>query len=595
MKQKYSIFTVFIFVLSLFYSGITQAQWIIENSSVKENITDVVMLDSVKAIAIGDRNGILRTTDAGSSWINETIMLSAIYHWNAISFCDSLNGIIVGDYTVWRTTDGGINWYYRNVPSSHKKLSVLQFNPGNIYVGDDSGYVHHSIDSGKTWNSEKISDLPVRSIYPFKADSEIFGHYEMLIFALTSNSLFVKNLNDTSSWKNWGALGYFYGLGSEAFKGGFSEGGTEFIVGVEGDLVSQSAIIRLRPPDSHWYSVSPASEMGELRGLSIPSANIIYTCGYNGKILKSTNGGDSWISIETPTSQMLNSIYFFNNERGFAVGDSGTILYTENGGITNEEDFYFPLDIGDLWQYGVVYIEDPNPVTSFVGYDNVKAEKDTLMPNGKSYVLLKSDQGYILNAWYLRKNGFQVYQYSPADSTEYLLYDFSKDIGDTIGSGIIQDIYFENVFGSVKRTFKMYRAGIWSSSIADSIGIINMATGISYDMGLTGAVINGKIYGTIVDVKESLRALPNVFSLSHNYPNPFNPTTTIKYELPEGINVQLVIYNILGEKVAELVNSFQKAGIYKVVWNAKDFASGVYIYKIKAGKFISSKKLILLK
>ena len=80
-----------------------------------------------------------------------------------------------------------------------------------------------------------------------------------------------------------------------------------------------------------------------------------------------------------------------------------------------------------------------------------------------------------------------------------------------------------------------------------------------------------------------------------NYPNPFNPTTTIKYDLPKESMVQLIIYNILGEKVAELVNTFQKPGSYNVEWNANKFASGVYIYWIKAGDFISARKLILLK
>ncbi len=94
---------------------------------------------------------------------------------------------------------------------------------------------------------------------------------------------------------------------------------------------------------------------------------------------------------------------------------------------------------------------------------------------------------------------------------------------------------------------------------------------------------------------ESGDPLPKEYTLLQNYPNPFNPATTIKYELPKESKVQLIIYNILGKKVAELVNSFQKAGMYEVIWNAENFASSVYIYQIKANGFISSKKLILLK
>ena len=85
------------------------------------------------------------------------------------------------------------------------------------------------------------------------------------------------------------------------------------------------------------------------------------------------------------------------------------------------------------------------------------------------------------------------------------------------------------------------------------------------------------------------------YFLSQNYPNPFNPATTITYELPKESNVRLIIYNILGEKIDELVNSFQKTGRYKIVWNANGFSSGIYFYSIKAGNFTSTKKLILMK
>ncbi|HVO75568.1 MAG TPA: T9SS type A sorting domain-containing protein [Ignavibacteriaceae bacterium] len=263
--------------------------------------------------------------------------------------------------------------------------------------------------------------------------------------------------------------------------------------------------------------------------------------------------------------------------------------------IGNGEDFSFPLHVGDLWQYRVVNIEDPNPVSGFVGYDNVKAEKDTLMPNGEPYVLLKSDHGYILTDWYLRRDGPHVYQYSTADSTEYLLYDFSKGIGDTIGKGIIQDIVLQDIFGAVKKTFKMYEANTLSSSITDSIGIINMATGLSYDMELTGAVINNKTYGTIVSVKGNPKTAPTVFSLYQNYPNPFNPSTKIKYEIPIEAEVLIKVNDILGREVAILLKEFQKAGRYQIEWNAGNLASGIYFYSIKAGDFYSTKKMILLK
>jgi hypothetical protein len=89
--------------------------------------------------------------------------------------------------------------------------------------------------------------------------------------------------------------------------------------------------------------------------------------------------------------------------------------------------------------------------------------------------------------------------------------------------------------------------------------------------------------------------LPTEYTLYQNYPNPFNPTTTIKYDLPNSSEVSLIIYDILGRKVKELVNTKQQAGRYEVQFNASNLASGVYIYQLVADKFISSKKMILLK
>jgi hypothetical protein len=99
---------------------------------------------------------------------------------------------------------------------------------------------------------------------------------------------------------------------------------------------------------------------------------------------------------------------------------------------------------------------------------------------------------------------------------------------------------------------------------------------------------------------EDLALLPDEFSLSQNYPNPFNPMTVIEYSLPHACNVRLQIYNILGRRVKTLVNDYQSAGYYSICWdgnsrNGRAAASGVYFYRINAGDFIESKKMLLLK
>jgi hypothetical protein len=89
--------------------------------------------------------------------------------------------------------------------------------------------------------------------------------------------------------------------------------------------------------------------------------------------------------------------------------------------------------------------------------------------------------------------------------------------------------------------------------------------------------------------------LPHTYSLKQNYPNPFNPVTMITYQLPMINDVDLSIYNILGQKVATLVNERQQAGRYRVEWDASGFASGVYYYRLEAGEFVDIRKMILLR
>lgn len=89
--------------------------------------------------------------------------------------------------------------------------------------------------------------------------------------------------------------------------------------------------------------------------------------------------------------------------------------------------------------------------------------------------------------------------------------------------------------------------------------------------------------------------LPTEFKLSNAYPNPFNPTTNIRLEIPKASNVTLKVYNILGQEVATLLNGFQDAGVHRLTFDASKLSSGVYIYRVEAGNYVQAKRMLLIK
>ena len=99
----------------------------------------------------------------------------------------------------------------------------------------------------------------------------------------------------------------------------------------------------------------------------------------------------------------------------------------------------------------------------------------------------------------------------------------------------------------------------------------------------------------ITSIKNKKTGQISNYELFQNYPNPFNPSTTIQYDLPEDVKVVLEVFDIQGQKVKTLVNGFKKTGYYEVIFDGSHLASGVYIYKIKAGDFSQAKRMLLIK
>jgi hypothetical protein len=278
---------------------------------------------------------------------------------------------------------------------------------------------------------------------------------------------------------------------------------------------------------------------------------------------------------------------------------------------------YFPLQSGDHWEYAM--FEYP---TTYYLFANVTG--DTLMPNGKSYKILKENfPGDTYNYYsYYRNEGKLVYRYigipdsvhcpegeqveynfAARDSVIWPICDYIFEAGyKSCVNTYIQHEYMTQTDIETKTFYYVAIDNvdtIWSPlsteiiNVSKNIGIESMM-GESEHFGLFAAVLNGKTYGNPVGVKDNIAA-PPTFSLSQNYPNPFNPSTTINYSLPKAGNVRLTVYNSIGSKVATIVDEYKTAGNYSVKFNGSNLASGIYLYRLESGGYTAAKKFIMMK
>lgn len=280
-------------------------------------------------------------------------------------------------------------------------------------------------------------------------------------------------------------------------------------------------------------------------------------------------------------SRIFISIYFLS-----ALVSS--LIFAQN------PQFDFPLQIGNRWQYS----EGHGP------YSESRAIKDTILPNGLNYTQVVGD----LFSGFFRKEGSKIFSYSTLSDTEYVKYDFSLRVGDTL-QVIIRDtdttlitVYSAGtmtIFGTERNYMTFFRDNLPSTGdggdvIADGLGFVQYFGEVMF-YGLTGAVINGVEYGVILDVATSDKNIPTDFRLLQNYPNPFNPSTTIAFEINIPGYVKMNIYDLLGNQVTTLLNEYKNTGIHQVIFYGENLSSGIYFYTITFNNIIKTKSMVLLK
>lgn len=294
----------------------------------------------------------------------------------------------------------------------------------------------------------------------------------------------------------------------------------------------------------------------------------LYAVGDNGTILYASEiFTGTLVQLTSGTTRNLKAVTIssMNNQRVIAVGEKGTILRTTNGGFNwvNVSIADTTVDFYDLSQKGIFY----NTGDIFVAVGS----------GGKIYK--STDIGL---TWQLKNSG--------TANTLRSIYFHTLDSGVVVGDN-----------GTVRMTTNggetWFTDPFFNSPVTRNYRYISLVNN-TFSTFMAGSdslfyVSNDPV--TITGVMPVSNETPDRFSLSQNYPNPFNPVTNIKFSIPKSSFVKVTIFDVNGREVETIVNQNMSAGIYNADWNAAKYSSGVYLYKLEAGKFSETKKMILLK
>lgn len=270
-------------------------------------------------------------------------------------------------------------------------------------------------------------------------------------------------------------------------------------------------------------------------------------------------------------------------------GVSGTLI---------EDNIKYSFNLGSI-------LVNTNPVNFNIQLDTIIEDLDGLNDFMTSNTFTLNENDTLI----IGRNG----HYVPNDSSgtflgiEYWVNLVNANTGrthrvlahDTLKTG--DSTIIEYLEGFIIRNIDNGQGSFYVQLVVDSVNTDGF--GGSMISGFNGGEQSGdnqnfkrKIFWEDENVSSGNNNIPLVFNLYQNFPNPFNPATVIKYDLPKDVKVTVKIYDLLGREVTTLVNNeFKNAGRYELNWNAGNYASGVYIYRIEAGDYANTKKMVLIK
>ena len=573
------------------YSSDGGNTWIQNNRLPHDELNSIKFVDNDTGYAIGGIGfGIRKTTNRGVSWFTPPVQ--NLSEWELQLLPGGIGYSAGSDLWINKTTAGYDNWKGLFLNANFVDVSFTDEFTG--YAADGrwtGGPLYKTTDGGLNWLGlpnfpSTVFTSSLRCIYFMDSVTGFAGSAPCRIVKTTDAGETWRIVNRTGLTDTIGLINKFFFVNKN----------------IGWAVTTRGGILKTTDAGENWIAQLNAGISVNFQSIHFVDSLYGWTANAGRRPHKTTDGGNNWVHQTNLDIWITNDIYFESYYEGWIVDQTSwsALKKTTDGGLNwtvipnviNSFKFhFFPnqnhwLISGSPQKYitedgGDTWIDITNDVPSIFNNFNAVTNKLGFAVGSAGLVLRYDDTVYI-----------------PVE-----LISFEGEVED-------DKIILSWSTGSELNNLGFYVEKSYDKLNWETIGFINgkgTTTEISYYNFIDNKPLNREInyrlrqvdfdgtfkYSKIITVH--FNNYPLTFELFQNFPNPFNPSTTIKYHLPKDGFVTLKIFDILGREIKTLVNEQKSAGRYEVNFNAASLASGVYIYRMEADDFNSVRKLLLLK
>jgi photosystem II stability/assembly factor-like uncharacterized protein len=538
-------------------------EYIIE-PKIFSGLYDICFTDDLHGYIVGDMGVFLKTTDGGTTWQHQNLFekykKEEYQFFYSTHFTNSLTGWIVGgDYysIILKTTDSGENWIEDTSNKAVGHLRKARFSDKDKgWIVGSAGSLNITTDGGKNWVSQREDEYYFNSIYFLDENNG---------WSVGGGGII---LHTTDGGDNWGKqnqndsllLSSVYAISDQDV----------FVAGsvIKGDR--EGIIFKTNNGGQIWTKQSFDSLDG-FNSITFIGDSIGFAAGSG--LLKTTNKGITWYKMPIDLNRPIYNLQFINENIGWgSFYGGGSILKTTNGGKTWEQQL---IDY-DFNVYAFNFVDNSLGWAAGIGHNPVTYYAD-------KFIFRTTNGG---NSWIQCTN--------PPLSDYNSIQFISDNVGWACGG---YDVYRpSSIIKTIDGGNTWYQQVSPSAKALSNIYFVNENIGWAIGDGIFKTTNGGGIV-SVDNEKNDENEIPTQLELFQNYPNPFNPSTSIEYQVSRRENVTLKIYDVLGREVATLVNKEQPKGIYNIEFDAAKYylSSGVYFFRLQAGEFAETKKMILLR